>query len=282
MPDLHPDPVLSVVVHDVGREPHLMGLCAGYELGEWRAASLASNLIEWLPEVALSQAERDSLGSHNVIKLVSKAAQIIYTTEKYQKRGEPGEILLHAVLRQEFGTLPAIQKFYFKDGGNDTVKGFDAVHVVATATTLELWLGEVKFYSDIDRAIRDVVTELHAHSERDYLRKEFLAISNKLNSDWPFYERLEKLLKPSTSLDEVFDNLVIPVLLTYDSEVVAKYSKTSDGYRDAFRAEIEANWEKFSNKTLPDIRIELILVPLHEKERLMREFDARLKALQSL
>ena len=34
----------------------------------------------------------------------------------------------------------AISKVFFKDSPNDTVKGFDAVHVVESLDGLELWL----------------------------------------------------------------------------------------------------------------------------------------------
>ncbi|MEN3029932.1 Hachiman antiphage defense system protein HamA [Chromobacterium amazonense] len=46
-------------------------------------------------------------------------------------------------LRQPAASWIAISKIYFKDAVNNTVKGFDAVHVLATQNGLELWLGEV-------------------------------------------------------------------------------------------------------------------------------------------
>jgi hypothetical protein len=110
---------------------------------------LARHLIEWLPEFALTETEREGVRAHNAVALVGAAARSLYTSHNYERRGEVGELLLHIVLRQFFGAVPAISKVWFKDAANDTVKGFDAVHVVASESLLELWLGEVKFYSDV-------------------------------------------------------------------------------------------------------------------------------------
>ena len=134
----HPDPFLTIRVQRLDLTPALAAVCAGYELNKWRCDQLASHLLEWLPEFALTHSEREALGAHNAVALVSQAARAIYTSQKYQRRGEPGELLLHVIIRQTFKTVPAITKYFFKDAANDTVKGFDAVHVVASDTELQL------------------------------------------------------------------------------------------------------------------------------------------------
>ena len=40
-----------------------------------------------------------------------------------------GNLVTHS-MRQVFDTIPAISKIFYKDSANDTVKGFDAVHVL--------------------------------------------------------------------------------------------------------------------------------------------------------
>jgi hypothetical protein len=112
----HPREFLTVRVHELSQSPGLTGLCAGYESGDWRASQLAAHLIEWLPEFALTHKEIESLGPHNLVRLLGKAASVIYNTRTASRshrgsRGEIGEILLHVALRQVFGTLPAVSKF---------------------------------------------------------------------------------------------------------------------------------------------------------------------------
>ncbi|WP_333769810.1 HamA C-terminal domain-containing protein [Streptomyces sp. IBSBF 2435] len=247
-----------------------------------------------LPEFALSQSEAADFDSETGVEMLSRAVKNIYLTDKYHRRGEFGELLLHVVLREVFGTEIAISKIFFKDSHNDTVKGFDAVHVVVNPQgNLELWLGEVKFYDNLARAIRDVVSELHAHVDSDYLRSEFAAIGGKIDPSWVHADEMKQLIANEVSLDEVFDNLTIPVLLTYDSRVVAERvrelsrdlnespSSTAEAYRKAFEAEIRAGWERFATAGLPRrVRIRLILVPLHEKKTLLSDLHERLRAWQ--
>lgn len=268
--------------------PGLTGLCAGYESGEWRANQLARHLIEWLPEFALTYKEIESLGPHNLVRLLARAATVIYNTRtaspsNRNKRGEIGEILLHAALRQVFKTLPAISKFYFKDAANNTVKGFDAVHVVASPSSLELWLGEVKFYTSIAQAINEVVDEIVKHTANDYLRSEFALITNKIDDSWPHAARLKRLLDANTSLDTVFDSMVVPVLLTYESSVVQAHSAVSAAFEDAIRQELRRHHGTFAAKALPrHIRIHLFLLPMKAKQALVSAFDGRLQSCQSI
>jgi hypothetical protein len=278
-----PEPFLEVRVRTTNLTPNLLAVCAGYELKEWRREQLVAHLINWLPEFALNHSDYDAIGGHNAGQKMIEAAKALYTSEKYQKRGECGELLLHTIVRQVFGSYPAISKYFFKDSRNDTVKGFDAVHVVADASKLELWLGEVKFYEDITAAISAVVAELADHFERDYLRAEFLAITNKIDPAWPLADRLKKLIHPQTSLDEIFDAVVVPVLLTYDSEVINSHTKVTAAFKQAFEKEVLAHRDTFGSKKLPDsVRIELFLFPLDSKAKLVKAFDERLKKWQAL
>jgi len=190
---------------------------------------------------------------------------------------------LLAVLKELFNTIPAIAKIYYKSSVNETVKGFDAVHVVDAGDTLELWLGEVKFYNNIRKAIYDVIRELEAHSHSDYLRNEFAFISNKIDKSWNHSEELLKLLDPNTSLDEVFDRTCIPVLLTYDSSIIKDFSNLKEEYRRNIEDEIRKYNDAFIKSNPPaDLRIHLILLPLKSKDELVENLQKRLQAWQNM
>ncbi|WP_435037952.1 HamA C-terminal domain-containing protein [Pseudomonas neuropathica] len=285
----HPDKFLSVVFHESGGIGDDLALCAGFERGKWRNDQFADHIIEWLPEFALSYSEINEIGHHNALRIIKRAAKIVYDTEKYGLRGEFGEILLHIAIRQVYKTLPAINKIYYKSSVNETVKGFDAVHVVKKDDGLELWVGETKFYNKVSRAIYDVVKEIVDHLETDYLKSEFILIRNKIDPEWPEAEELRELLHENTSLDKVFRQACIPVLLTYDSEVV-KGGAIDKEYESNIRDEIIDAYSSFRNKlndqylerffTVLPITVHVILIPLHEKKELIAALDKRLKALQ--
>lgn len=279
----HPSAFFEIRIKKLSLVPAITAVCAGYEAGGWRSAALATHLIKWLPEFALRHSEREALAAHNAVELLYRAALQIYTTDKSEDRGEIGELLLHVILREVYDTIPAISKMFFKDSSNDTVKGFDAVHVVGTPTELELWLGEVKFSEDIRRATYKVVKELEQHMERDYLRAEFAAILNKIDDNWPYAEKLKELLHPNVSLDRVFERICIPVLLTYDSDTIRSFSSVTEEFKRQFELEVLGHWFHFSEQKLPtSVRIHLFLFPMKEKAELVQQFDLRLKACQAM
>lgn len=286
----HPDNFLSVIfrqAQDIGDD---LALCAGFERGQWRSDQLADHMMEWLPEFALNYSELQDIGHSNALRMIKKAARIVYQTEKYGRRGEFGELLLHIAIRQIYETLPAVSKIYYKSGVNDTVKGFDAVHVVRAGDGLELWVGETKFYKTLSKAIYDVSKEIVDHLETDYLKSEFILIKNKVDLSWPEAEGLNELLHENKSLDDVFKRICIPILLTYNSVVVNASGQSDDDYKSKIeeelraaysnlRAEISSQYkEKFSEDFA--ITVHVILVPLKEKQQLIEALDKRLKALQ--
>lgn len=263
--------------------PGITGLCAGYELGAWRDVQLAGHLMRWLPEFALKHSEMEAINSATAVEIIQQAARNIFLTDDLTRRGEFGELLLHVAIRQCFGTVPAISKIYYKDGPNETVKGFDAVHVVVAENSLELWLGEVKFYDNVSTAISHVVKELGEHTERDYLREEFQAITRKIDPAWPHAAKLRKLIATETSLDDVFTCTCIPVLLTYDSPCISAFDRVCEEYKAQFAAEVLKHHATFSGKNLPqNIRVHLFLLPLKSKAELLNKIYEKLQVWQSI
>lgn len=131
-----PDSFFDLVVHEPSEEIGITGACAGYEAGAFRNEDLADYILEWLPEFALKHSDLKDVNSGTAMRMLREAARKIYTSPNYNKRGEFGEMLLHAMIREVFDSEPAISKIYYKSSNNDTVKGFDAVHVVAILVSL--------------------------------------------------------------------------------------------------------------------------------------------------
>jgi len=278
--DRKPAPLFQLLIHDVNRLPGFTGAVAGYEGKKWRDEAIADYLFEWLPEFALKYSELEDFNSATGMKLIKRAAKTVYTTGKYQKRGEFGELLLHALIREVFDSEPVISKIYYKSAINDTVKGFDAVHVVDAGSGLELWLGEVKFYKDLSEGIRDVARELQSHTVHEYLRDEFLLIDSKIDAQWRHAQKVKALISEKTSLDTVFSCTCIPVLLTYDSKCVNVHDVVSKEFEEQLTQELELAYCDFSQRQLPELRIHLFLVPLHNKGTLVATLQAKLEGLQ--
>lgn len=276
----------KIIVHEENSMPTLLGICAGFENGEWRGKRLAENIFNCIPDFCLSYSEIHEVDSAEWMGKLRKAAAMIYNSSKYKNRGEFGELLLHYILKDFYKTIPAISKMYFKDGPNETVKGFDAVHVIENDNgMLDLWLGEVKFYKEASQAIKDVVPEIEEHFACDYLRTEFIAITNKLDKQSPFYTKLSKLISPDTSLDDIFERICVPVLITFNSKVIDKHTKFTDAYKEEMKAEMEKYFKQFEalfEKLGMDIEIHLFLLPLKTKETFIQMLNTKLKLWQQL
>jgi hypothetical protein len=241
-------------------------------------------MFEYLPEFALRHDELGPKGHEEWVSRLVEAAKIVYTTEKFERRGEFGELLLHAVIREIWSSEPAVSKIYYKDSHNDTVKGFDAVHLVCPEEgDLELLLGEVKFYKSVNSAMSDVAKELRDHFDPDWMKSEFAAVTRKVDPNWPRADEFKELLHRRKSLDEIAKRIRVPVLLTYESDCVGANSECDEKYIKELKAEILANRDKFAGKDLPaDVVIDLLLVPLHQKKDLAKLLDKKLKAWQAL
>lgn len=264
-------------------ETYFRGFSVGYEIGEYRYDALVELIFSALVDFSLPESEKSAFTPINAQRKMRSAAKAVYATEKYGSRGEYGEILLHIVMRDYFNTVPAISKMYYKDGPNETVKGFDAVHIVDQESDLELWLGEVKFYQNIRSAIRDVVPELQAHVNKDYLRNEFLFISNKIDNSWEHAEKMKMLIDGRTSLDKIFKRIRIPVLLTYDSKVVSSYREVSDEYQTKLIEELNKYHDVFRSNELPkNVDVILILIPFEQKKRLVELLHKKLEVWQQI
>jgi len=258
-------------------------LCSGYENKLPRTEGLADNLFNWIPFIALNQESQLDFGPHNFIDLLSNAAQHIYTTKKSASRGELGEILLHLACIQFFGTIPVMCKLALKSGANDTVKGYDGVHLLPVDDDFEIWLGESKFYQgNGTTAVTDAVASIAEHFLTDFLNTEKAMVYGHIAKGIPHYEALRNLFKKQTSGDELIKKSVFPVLICYESKTVGSFEELSQEYVDALEVEIKRLEDHFAEKcaasNISGIRFQLIFVPLDIKKTLVDRFDQKLKA----
>ncbi|WP_052679153.1 DUF1837 domain-containing protein [Microbacterium oxydans] len=272
-----PEPFLKVI-HDVeDPTPRMIGLHAGFELSTWRASALANHIMDWVLDFALRPEEREYLAPGRARATMKRAIRATFGNGN--DRGLPGEILLHAICRQLYGSSTVLNKIYFKTADNDTYKGFDSVHCVHTVDgNLELWLGEAKFYRSAKRAIDRVIADFDTHLEADYLHTEFAIVSQKISASHPHAEDLRKLMHPNTSLDEVFDRLVIPVFITYDSKVTNAHSKDCPEFFDEIRDELDALHDKVTSAFGDDlpVSVRVFFLPLADKAGLLQALEKEL------
>lgn len=276
-----PVPFLVSRLSDEDQNPAFNCVCPGFELKKWRFERLAAHLTDWLPDFAIRHDDLpdEIRGITEYRKLIEQAALRVYNTEKTESRGEIGELLLHAVCRQFSGTFPTVSKVYYKTSSNDVVKGFDLVHTRydEIADELQLWLGEAKFYTSGNAAVAEAISSITTHLEAGFLNAEKMLLGGKISSDTPGYSKLEWLFERDTPLDEIFERLVIPILIAYDSDNPVKYLDDAS-YDAALLDEIDAFQEKFARKLPNELSIYCIYFPMDSKKSLIEAFDRKLGA----
>ena len=68
-----------------------------------------------IPEFSLVISCGTNIPLTEIVERLKEAAETVYLTEKYQTRGEFGELILHLLLRDFHNTIPFNFKMYFKD-----------------------------------------------------------------------------------------------------------------------------------------------------------------------
>ena len=255
--------------------------CAGFELTAWRCVPFAEHLIEWLPEYALPEEELSVTHANMYVKL-KQAAVRVYTSEKYKKRGEAGEIALHAICRDYFGTLPISNRVFYKSASNDVVKAFDMVHArFPDNGGVELWLGESKLYVDTADAIGEALKSVTEHLEQGFLKQQKLILGPQIPKTTPCYDELMELFEPQTSLDKFISSGVFVIGILSNSVACAAAAQITDAYKEALLKEFSEISARLAKSGLTKtIRVVLVYVPLADKDAFVTAFDTKLKGLQ--
>lgn len=202
---------------------------------------------------------------------LAEGARRIYTTDDYENRGEFGEFILHAFLLDYYKTAPIVCKIAFKTGNNDTVKGFDAVHIQPVGTKVELWLGESKFYTDSHKAICEAVQSIEKHLDSAYMRDEFRIILSQVSPNHELHRRIKSAMSHVRSLDEIRKDIIVPIFITYTSKALAEEEYAPDQQKTRLTEEAHEIAAKFDNRAKPSTRqyrTHLILFPVQNKAQL--------------
>jgi len=273
----------DLVLEERISESTLRAYNVGFEQNKFRLQPLVDVLANVIPEFALGYHAGKEIPLTKLRQKLKEAATRVYTTENYKKRGEFGELILHLLLRDFCGSIPLISKIWFKDTDNATVHGFDGVHVVVSGDSKKLWLGESKLYRDGRLGVKALADDLKLHVERDYLRREFNLIQTKLPDDAPEIEYWRSLLHEHRRLDEVLDNICIPMVCTYSSPVFGAHNDNTERFISDFVTECRILKGIFDAKEIvTDVDVLLMLLPVPSKDELIMELDKRLKSMQAI
>ena len=275
-------------------------------VNEYRWWPLISILQNVIPEFALWHHEWTEIDINKMMNRLREAAKSIYkipafeeTRKVYEawdhfaddiddqclKRWEFWELMLHLFLRDNFWTIPLLSKIYFKDTFPMAAHWFDAVHIHPESKTLRLW--ESKLFIDSKGWIRALVKDIHEHIAKSFFEDEFLIISKRIKGidNIPEKEHRLKLLAHNTKLQDVIDNIKIPLFCWYTSEAYENLEDIND-LAVNITNEVELLREYFELKNNHPLKgkldIVLILFPIKCKNELVKRMHEKLYHLQQI
>lgn len=294
-------------------ENNLKSFLVGFDLDDnggsvYRWTHLVTKIINVIHEFSFGFHEGTSTNNTQTLEKIIEAANSIYKInefqrardmynngehvdddldDKYLRRGEFGELILHLILRDHFNTIPLLSKIYFKDSLGHTVHGFDCVHIEPETKTL--WLGESKLYLDPKRGLSEVIKDIEEHFKVDYLDSEFGLIAKKIKhfENIPEAEHWKKMFSSSTKLKEKLNDIYIPLLCTYSCDLFTKYNdenniKFIDEYEEKIRNLKKYFDEKNNHPLKQNLKVIVILLPVQCKTTLVKKLHKKLSLLQSV
>jgi hypothetical protein len=269
------------VLEELISDSTLRAYHVGFELNKFRLKPLVDIICRVIPEFSFGYHEGVSVPHIEMFEKFQEAAEIIYQTDKFKKRGEFGELILHLLLRDFHNTIPLVSKIYFKDSIDMAVHGFDAVQITDDGKTKKLWLGESKLYKVGKNGIDELIEDLKKHVTGDFLRNEFQLLYKKLPDQIKDVEYWRDLMDKHTRLDEIFNSLVIPMVCTYSSNLFKNHNDATKAFLADFDSECKGLHAHFEEKKIKtDVEVILLLLPVSDKDELNQALHNKLKAFQ--
>jgi hypothetical protein len=259
--------------------PVAIAMCPDFELGSWRCKRLADHIFDWLPDVALRPREREAL-LYEPYKQLAQSCRRFFDVTNAEKRGEIGEVLIHAICRQEFGTIPFMVRLFYKMRTNDSVTSIDVAHLCFNEHSgdVELWLGEAKLYDDLDQARYRALQSIRALWDPDFLQEMKALVGPKVEPSVAHAEALTWLFADETSLDQLINRIVIPICIACDHPTTLNATERTDEYIAAISDEL-AKLRKYFLECVPvDVRFVCIFVPLNNKENLEQAVNDKVQS----
>lgn len=275
---------------------------------EYRIKPLVTKLTHVIHEFAFGFHEDTQTVNTETLSKLTDAAKSIYKIDSFQKvkdiydnngtidddledkylrRGEFGELILHLLLRDFYKTIPLLSKIYFKDSLGHAVHGFDSVHIQEETQTL--WLGESKIYTDGKRGVKELVNDIKEHFKSDYLDSEFILISKKIKhlDNIPQKDYWLDILTDSRTLKERLTTINIPLLCTYQCDLFSIHDdENKQEFIDSYVNEMNDIKKYFDGKNdhplKANLNIILILFPVQNKTELVKAMHNKISLLQKL
>ena len=272
----------------------VLSLVNDFESGMWRLEKFSDFVVNHLSEATLSKQEREAL-IDKPRELLRKSAHKIHLPKNNNKddkgkASELAEILLYGIMKRYYGALSLVPKIFYKQNRYANALGADSVHIVIDENNgdFSLWLGEVKFYTDINGAmkaaissIKNLLTDEQLGDENSIIITKLKDLDDDLQHNENILKNIKETLNSRTSLDNIKDKLHIPILLLCECNITKNTKEMSEKYREDIIEYHKKQAEKYFDMQIKElgniykygcIQFHLILFPIHDKQIVVDKF----------
>ncbi|WP_256006691.1 HamA C-terminal domain-containing protein [Pedobacter deserti] len=234
--------------------------------------------------------EKVGAGDHQVaMKITDEAKNLFINAKKKNKKtGEPGEIILFALLEYALGAPRVLSKMQLKTNRNMEVYGSDGIHLKFDTTDGHLYLywGEAKLYQNLSKAINRIALSVKGYmtkdgkgkTGRDYDISLIERHSDLGNEDAT--QSLIKFLDPyqenHEKLREVYACVAIWNTKIYEALEGCSPEQAEDIFKEKYGLEISTACESFKKKihahSLQNLRFHFFLVPIKNAQDFRKLF----------
>lgn len=278
----------------------ILSIVNDFEDNNWRYKKFNQFIWNNISQDALTKEERDSLidSPDSILEKAASRLRIIqYKNGDDEKTGgEIAEILLYGIMHSYYKALPVVPKIFYKQNKNDFAKGADSVHIVVEDDdNFSLWLGEAKFYKNIENSDLDkIVSSVHDTLSTDKIKKENSIITglsefDKYDINETVKNKIKALLNEDTSIDKIKPILHVPIILLHECEITASSNEMSEDYKKQIIAKHKERAKSYFAKQIEkckdvakysEIKFHMILFPVPSKETVVDKFIKRAKELR--
>ncbi|USG67336.1 DUF1837 domain-containing protein [Brevibacillus ruminantium] len=255
-----------------------------YEDGKYRQKELVRIIRETVVHFALTKEEiRKYKEDDDFGEMQRKAWERISKAHKNSK-GDFGELLLFILLSIFFPSEKFVTKVRLRSSTKEQIKGFDCAHFSIEDGEVILWLGEAKFHNRFSNAISGAIDSIKEHCNIDYLRDEISILGSniELNEEFQEYEKINNILNGGVTLDKI--KIRIPVLLTYDCNVIPKHQDIEDAlFIEEMTEEFISKYKNIDSQQLslkPNIEVLFIIVPFESVSEIKEEIQKLEEAMR--
>ncbi|NNG81331.1 Hachiman antiphage defense system protein HamA [Acinetobacter sp. ANC 5378] len=225
-PPKYPKSPFNYCINCIEDEPNIKGVDIGFSFNKWNLTNLIDLLYDWVIDYCLSIKERSSFtgGDRQLFKLARSHYPI-------GDLNALADLCLHVAIRESYKTIPVMNKIF--DVNNRT---FSCTHAVLNGGQLELWIGASSVNRTMEEAVLNSIENIKYILDISSLKNRIYALTNQIDSSWPYQEKLKRLSDATIPLDKRFDKIIIPVFIMHDSDLINNYNEVA--FLDLFKLHI--------------------------------------------